>query len=191
MFPAEQIDVNASRLQRELRRLLRMYRGNWVSAAQSLVAGNVAVNQSAANMYLNTQSYLNRYGVTLSVGAGEVVVSESVAAGTQRWQRVIQDAAATKPTSNYWVSVSGLTRRVDLLSQDMNYQVVADATKQAAAENGVPYVKWVTAADERVCPECVSAGRGGDGYGNYREHWHIPSCPLHVGCRCQLMLYLK
>ena len=136
MFPAEQIDVNASRLQRELRRLLRMYRGNWVSAAQSLVAGNVAVNQSAANMYLNTQSYLNRYGVTLSVGAGEVVVSESVAAGTQRWQHVVSDAAVAKPTSSYWVSVSGLTRRVDLLSQDMNYQVVADATKQASRKRG-------------------------------------------------------
>lgn len=190
MFPAEQIDVNAYRLQRELRRLLRMYRGNWVSAGESLVAGNAAVNQSAANMFLQVQSYLNRFGVTLTVGA-EVVVSEAVAAGTQRWQNVVSDAAATKPGSSYWVSVSGLTRRVDLLSQDMNYQVVADVSKKAATENGVPYVKWVTAADERVCPECVAAGRGGDGYGNYRDHWHIPSCPLHAGCRCQLMLYLK
>jgi hypothetical protein len=43
----------------------------------------------------------------------------------------------------------------------------------------VVYTRWVTMADERVCPECGPLDglvwQTGDG----------PSSPLHVNCRCQ------
>jgi len=45
-----------------------------------------------------------------------------------------------------------------------------------------PRVYWLTAGDERVCPECMDLdGEEFDLFGN------LPTIPLHVNCRCELM----
>lgn len=48
----------------------------------------------------------------------------------------------------------------------------------------VRWYRWLTATDERTCPECGAlAGR------TWSEQQPMPEPPLHVNCRCRVVLH--
>ena len=48
----------------------------------------------------------------------------------------------------------------------------------------VRWYRWLTADDERTCPECgAMAGR------TWSEQQPMPEPPLHVNCRCRVVLH--
>ncbi len=69
--------------------------------------------------------------------------------------------------------------------QDYNRQVkeeVWDANRDAFARLGLKY-EWVSALDSRTCPTCAPLdGEVKDGKKDF------PSTPVHVNCRCQVVL---
>lgn len=90
----------------------------------------------------------------------------------------------------YWLTFAGILRRIDGLSQDFLFRTVNNAMKMVALLNGIQWMHWVTAGDDRVCPVCTRYGVGGDN-GYYRVHWFMPKTPpVHKGCRCQYELVL-
>lgn len=207
LFPEEKIDLNANRLKRELRRLYRAYRSGWLNQLGAIVQGNRAIRFSAANMQLAVKAYVEARGLRFS-GGDLGFIDEAVDDAVQRWQRVVSNFVSRTVVSNldlgvcgcgelrelsaasssYWSSTAGLVRRMDGLAQDMNFRVVNSAMRMIAPLNGVEWLRWVTQGDDRVCPDCLRAGSGGDGRGYYRISWFMPSFPLHPGCRCEMML---
>ena len=207
LFPEEQIDRNAGRLRRELRWLYRAYRRGLVGKVECLLQGSAAVRRSGANMSLAVKAYVERFGLVFDggdTGFFEGAVEDAVA----RWRRCVEDfenkvvrfsadigvcscnelRALSAASSSYWSSPSGLVRRMDGLSQDLNFRIVNCAMRMIAPLNGVQWIQWVTQGDDRVCVKCVAAGKGGDGHGFYRISWFMPQFPLHFGCRCELAL---
>jgi hypothetical protein len=78
-------------------------------------------------------------------------------------------------------------RRIDGLSQDLQFKTVNNAMKMIAPSNGAAWLHWVTAQDDNVCPECLAKAAGGKN-GYYRLTWFHPQMPLHPGDRCQYEL---
>lgn len=206
LFPVEQIDRNANVLKRDLRRVYRWYRRGWLSKVECDLAGVRVIRRSSGNMQLRVEAYVERFGLVFGGDVGFLLEAEQDA--VLRWHRCVGDfesrvvkgsvdvgvcscserRALAAASSSYWSSPSGLVRRMDGLAQDMNFRIVNNAMRMIAPLNGVQWLQWLTAADDRVCPLCVAAGKGGDGHGYYRVSWFMPQFPLHNGCRCELAL---
>lgn len=228
IFPSDLVDRNANRLKRDLRRLYSAYRRGWINKLEAHSQGSREIIQSAENMRLRVQAYIERKGLTWGGDTGflEEAVDEAVA----RWIRVVNDwqqqitrfttqakavlgeklafFASKTCTSEgdpgacsctehmslqaappaYWTTPTGIRRRVDGLSQDMNYRLVNNAMRMIAPVNGVQWLQWVTSRDDRVCPLCIAAAQGGEGHGYYRVTWFMPQFPRHIGCRCMVAL---
>ena len=58
---------------------------------------------------------------------------------------------AKGPTSDYWRTPQGISRRIEMLSQSLTYQVVNNSLMFYGNSVGVQWVRWNTQLDERVC----------------------------------------
>ena len=70
--------------------------------------------------------------------------------------------------------------------QDYNRQVkeeVWNANRDAFARLGLKY-EWVSALDSRTCPTCAPL----DGEVRDKAEGDFPKTPVHVNCRCQVVL---
>jgi len=56
-----------------------------------------------------------------------------------------------------------------------------EGAKVRYAQHGIEKVEWLTAWDDRVCPDCAALN------GKVFTIAQAPPCPLHVQCRCTLM----
>jgi hypothetical protein len=84
----------------------------------------------------------------------------------------------------YWLTLVGLTRRIDMLSQDFSYRLVNNACKITANTNKAEWLKWEDKGDAKVCPTCQRHSKGGKN-GYYKTSWFLPKMPAHPGCRCK------
>jgi hypothetical protein len=92
-------------------------------------------------------------------------------------------------TTDFWNTPAGILRSIDGLAQDLLFLTVNNAFKMVAPTNGVKWMLWVTAEDDRVCDRCIAASQGGrNGY--YRVSWFMPKMPIHPNDRCQWELVL-
>lgn len=208
LFPAERIDLNSARLQVELRRRYRSYRRSFITQFEAYRDGFAAIKRNSANMQFDVETQLNRLGLIFSGDFS--LLQEAEQSALDSWRRVIADFTASTQTAscdvgacnchehhalkakapNYWQTVPGVIRRIDGLAQDLNFRLVNNAMRMVAPTNGVQWLHWVTAGDDRVCPDCLKAAAGGrNGY--YQINWFMPAMPLHPGDRCQWELMLS
>jgi len=85
-----------------------------------------------------------------------------------------------RATSDYWRTPQGISRRIEMLSQNFTYKVVNNSLMFYGQSAGIDYVRWVTMEDERVCPICGAL----DGR-TYRKGQFLPPLPSHTNCRCR------
>lgn len=82
--------------------------------------------------------------------------------------------------SAYWYTPEGITRRIEMLSESFTYKIVNNSLIVYGETYGIKRFRWITAADERVCPYCgTKEGR------IYRVGQFLPPLPAHVACRCR------
>ncbi len=85
---------------------------------------------------------------------------------------------------DFWGTDQGILQRIDGLAQDLHFHTVNGAFQMIVPTNGVRWLHWVTANDDRVCPRCIAKATGGrNGY--YRVGWFTPKLPIHRFDRCQ------
>jgi hypothetical protein len=90
---------------------------------------------------------------------------------------------------DFWSTPKGITQSINMLSQDFNFMTVNGALKMSAPTNGVKYLYWRIAEDDKVCLKCLEKATGGNG-GYYKVGWFLPKIPVHPRCRCQLELVM-
>lgn len=214
LYPTELIDRNASRLKRDLRRLHRQYRVGLANKLECHVQGDRLIRQSEVNMQFSVQTYVERRGLRYEGDSSGI--TEALNEGLLRWRRTVEDfehhivnsafdgcldvgactcsehlsLALKADVAAYWSSPAGLTRRIDGLSQDMNFRIVNNSMKMIAPTNNAQWLRWVTAGDDHVCPDCIRASQGGKN-GYYMISWFSPQMPIHGGDRClwELLFY--
>lgn len=202
IFPVDRIDRNSLRLQVELRGIYRRYRRGLITALEAYRHGFAAIQRNSQNMRLDFEAYVTALG--LQFNGDFTLLQEAEAEAQDRWRRIIADYTASVETAsyepgccsctehhslkakapNYWQSRQGIIRRMDGLAQDLNFRTVNNAVRVIAPTNGVQWLRWVTAGDDRVCPDCIAASMGGRS-GYYQVNWFMPAMPLHPGDRCQ------
>jgi hypothetical protein len=89
--------------------------------------------------------------------------------------------------ADFWNTPSGILRSIDGLAQDLHFSLVNNAFKMVAPTNGIQWLRWVTAEDDRVCQICIKNSQGGNN-GYYRVGWFMPKMPVHKFDRCQWQL---
>lgn len=91
----------------------------------------------------------------------------------------------------YWITTSGINRRIKSLAQDFNYLIVNNAFKVLAPTNGAQWLRWLDMGDANVCDTCLYHSTQGGRGGFYHVTWFTPIIPVHNGCRCQWEIWFE
>jgi hypothetical protein len=210
LYPTALIDRNVGLLRRNLRRLHLSYRRNHVNALMCLSDGEGLIRGAYGRMQADVKVFILKRGLAYSGDQSEL--EEGLSDSLGRWRRVVHDFSTGSSGASlavdvgacscsehrvfsaaqdalYWLTYAGIIRRIDGLSQDFMFRTVNGAMKMVAVSNGVQWMHWVTAGDDRVCPICLAHAAGGNN-GYYKTSWFMPVMPSHNGDRCLWELIL-
>ena len=208
-FPPGHLDHAAGLLRRELLGLYRKLCAGHLFANAAKDLGQGVLEQAYIELGLNIEGYLKSRQVNtrFDPATQQAALQEA----QTLWNQIITDYTKQVPSTAsqggfcscqehhllnaaqapYWLTPTGLLRRILGLSQDFVYRVLNLGLHLAAIQNNVYGLQWVMHQDDRLCPICLGYGTGGD-HGFYRLTWFKPDPPpVHPGCRCQYQLIIK
>ena|GEM_PF-4182200 len=256
-FSIAKIDVEAVKLQRELRRYFNSFRQGKIDNTTAISQGNFAIYASFNRMLKLLQEWFARQGLPVNFENQQELYTICYDA-LDRWRHIINGTTVVQPKTDnapvnpalwlmpvilypdtpkavtvltpqepttqpldvqnvtynppqvtqnypsiqtltqpalksdyYWTSRTGLLRRIDGMSQDLQYHTVNKVMRIAAAQHDAYAMHWITEEDEKVCETCQKYGTGGDG-GYYLMHWHMPPTPpVHPNCRCTYEMLIE
>jgi SPP1 gp7 family putative phage head morphogenesis protein len=97
--------------------------------------------------------------------------------------KVVQDPEAFRAAGKTVFKTA--QQRATLIARTETLRAHNEGRKVFYREVGVTKVKWLTAHDERTCPQCAALDGKVFGIDD------APGPPLHPACRCQSVAYLK
>ena len=105
---------------------------------------------------------------------------------TRRIKRIIGDGVQNERTQsqiigNIQEEVKICENNAIRIARTEVQRAVNIGVKDRYVKEGVEYVKWLAAGDDRVCPQCESLD------GKIFEINHAPQPPIHPNCRCTLI----
>ena len=117
-------------------------------------------------------------GITRTITQG-VLTGKSIPEVAREIGRVVEDKEAFRRAGKTVFKTA--QRRATLIARTETLRAHNEGRMAFYREVGVEKVQWLTADDERTCPECAPLDR------NVFEMVDAPALPAHVHCRCTLV----
>ena len=100
--------------------------------------------------------------------------SRSLVEGFEKSETINQLTRRVKDVTDFG------TNRAEMIARTETMRAVNSAARDRYQQAGVEKVEWLTAWDDRVCPECE------DLHGEIFDLGDAPDLPVHPNCRCTL-----